>query len=135
MARPFIYKADPNNVLWIHTFPEYISTTGGKIITASASTMFDPATTSASLYELYFNIVNQDTGNAVTVTVALDPAGGTTIASPDIIYNAQSLAAKAETGWQGPFLLNGDTTVNASATATNDGSFFFRCGRVKDPLI
>jgi hypothetical protein len=135
MARGFLYKADEVNIMWVHTYEGYVNSDGGVPVTASASTMFDPSTTIDYLYAVEFNIVNQDTSNAVVVTVALDPTGGTVIAAPGIVYNNQTIAAAAESGWQGPYVTLGTTTWNAVAGAANDAVFFYRARVVRDPTV
>lgn len=133
MAKPFFYVTDAKNRVYVHLYEDWELATPpavpyhGKIITASAAELWQDANDSNSaLWQVEFNIVNQSATDAVIVTIALDPLGGTANASPDIIYNATSIAAKAESGWKGPYVIPGSTSVTGVADATNRAAIFFR---------
>lgn len=133
MAKAFLYASDEDDVLWVHLFESFQQIDAAHI-TASAATYYNPATTANDLYSIEFNVINQHTASAVVVTVAVDPADGTVVAAPDIWYNEQSIAAKAESGWQGPYIIDGASNVNAIADVTDRGAINFVIKKVDDPL-
>ena len=133
MAKAFLYAADEDDVLWVHIYDQY-QQIDAQIITASDATYYNPATSADDLYSIEFNVINQHTASAVIVTVAVDPADGTAVASPHIWYNEQSIAAKGESGFQGPFIIDGTSNVNALADATDRGAINFVIKKLDDPL-
>jgi hypothetical protein len=133
MAKAYIYKADEDDVLWMHVYPAYADSTGGKVLAAAATEIWDPATDSNYLYEFYFRIVNQDAANPVVVDIGVDLDGGTT--NDVLFYNQQTIAAGATDAEYGPFIINGDAQVNGTADNANDACVFWRALRVRDALI
>ncbi len=126
----FFYRADENDTLWVHIWEAYVALAPVSI-TNAALTLWDPATTATDIYAVEFNVVNQDTANASVLSVG-QATSGTALTSPNIWYNAQSLAAKAESGWQGPYIIPGTFVVNGESDADDRAAIHFRIKKAQD---
>lgn len=134
MAKAYIYRADEDDVLWMHDYPAYVY--GDPVtVSDSATEVVDPATSSSYLYEFYFIICNQDTSNAVVVDIGVDLSGDTT--NDFLFVNQLSVAAAATADpLDGePILIDGDAQINAVADNPDDAVIFWRLKRVRDTLI
>lgn len=108
------FNLNANNVLRVELVGDPVPT--DPTILGSAAAVFNPGSTAAETYDVWFNVVNYGTVAAVA-NVGVDLGGGTTF---DRYYmESQTIPDNDQTGWYGPYQLAGDDDVVAScATAT-----------------
>lgn len=93
MAKAYLYKADIENVLWVHDFAAYVHTLS-TLVGSAATAKFDPDTTANDLYAVEFQLTNVHASSSDTLSIYVDPNGGTAITDPSFpILSAATLTA------------------------------------------
>jgi hypothetical protein len=123
---------DTNSILWVRLAEgEGWADVNPVEIPVAEGDLWDPGGTSAEVYEVEFEVVNNDAGAAaVTVSVGLDLASGGTLAAPEYWVFNEVVPYPGTTGWRGPFIMRGDDQIRGVASAANDASIHFRIKRV-----
>jgi hypothetical protein len=94
--------------------------------------LWNPGLADSVIFQVKFNIVNNDAGSAavsgVYVGREINSTGG--LARPYYWVFNETIPFPGQTGWRGPFFIHGDDAIRGVAAAANDASIHFDIRRV-----
>ena len=100
------------------------------LIPNAEGVLWDPATTSASLYEVSFNIVNSTSSDVTGVNVGVDIAAGGGLTAVEYMVQGLIVPGNGSSGWYGPFTIDGDDVIRGVAGTNNVLAIHWRVRRV-----
>lgn len=125
------FRTDPNRIQWVRHYDGYVFIDGAAVPSSEGILLDGSAVlTAAGLYAVEFLIVNIDGAASVDVTVGRDNDAGGSLAAAEYWMFTEAVAQDSNSGWRGPFLMNGDDDVRGLASAADDAVIQFRVRRV-----
>lgn len=139
MAKAYLYRADITNVLWVHEYHSYVHTLPG-LVGSAATAKFDPATTAKDVYAVEFQLTNLHASDSDTLSIFVDPNGGTGITDPafPILSGATLQAGETyEVGgntFLGPYIILGTHSIVTDAVTGAKITISWRIKHVADAV-
>jgi len=94
--------------------------------------LWNPTGADTTIYEVYFNVINNDAGGAAIAGVyigrEINSAGG--LAAPYYWMFNETIPHPGESAWRGPYTMHGDDAIRGVAAVANDASVHFRVRRL-----
>lgn len=118
-------------ILWTRLYEEWISVPSAEVPVAEA-VLWNPGGTTGEHYLVEFNVVNNDVGAAAIagVYIGRDVGGGGALGRPEWWMFDETIPYPGNSGWRGPYFMNGDDDIRGVAGVANDASIHFRVRRV-----
>jgi hypothetical protein len=130
--RPFrVNSSDQLQVEVISDDSVYVQT-DPQLIAAAEADLWDPGADAGDMYDVEFLVVNVDGTNSVSVSVGQDVGGGGSLSAAEYFMYTETIPAKGDSGWRGPFRIGGDDHIRGVAGAADDAAIHFRIKKVKD---
>jgi hypothetical protein len=119
-----------NNVLRIEIVNGGVVQADPVLIPNAEGILWNPNTTSASIYELSFNIVNSTSSDVTGVNVGVDIGAGGSLSAGEYYVQGLIVPLNGSSGWYGPFVLDGADRVRGVAGTNNVLSIHFNIRQV-----
>lgn len=128
-GREHVFLVDTGGIQWTHSYENY-QIVNPVLMTNAEADLFNPGGVAGQLFAVEFNVVNIDNANPYVIITAVGHAvGGGALAANEYILRDDSLPIRGETGWMGPYVIQGNDTIRGNAAALNDCVIHFRVRR------
>jgi len=122
-------RTDPDRIPWKRPYDGYLQV-DPIVLTAAVTPLWDPGTTAAHLYEVWWKVVNNDAAALpVTVTVGVDIGGVGTLGFGEYWLFNWIIPYPGDTGWERN-IIPGDDRIMGIASAADDACIQFRVRRL-----